>query len=266
MAVLPYGRPGVVSGAMLGLGRALGETIAVYLILSTVEPTFSLSIFSGGETFASKIANGAGRVQQPAVDRRLHRRRPGAVRADLRRQRGRPSDRQPPEGLRMSTHDRAAPSTAPTFAPGAAARARSRTTSRPRWSRWSFGIALVPLVWLLWTVVSKGYHVIVRTRLVDRSDQAGISVHDAAAAASSHAIIGTAEQVALCTVISVPIALLVGIYLVEYGRGAVRAGHDVHGRHPHRHPVDRRRAVHLRAVRHDAAAAPAPAGWCRSRW
>ena len=28
MAVLPYGRPGVISGSMLGLGRALGETIA----------------------------------------------------------------------------------------------------------------------------------------------------------------------------------------------------------------------------------------------
>jgi phosphate transport system permease protein len=54
-AVLPYGRPGVVSGAMLGLGRALGETIAVLLILSTVS-NFSVSLFSGGQTFASKIA------------------------------------------------------------------------------------------------------------------------------------------------------------------------------------------------------------------
>jgi phosphate transport system permease protein len=56
LAVLPYGRPGVVSGSMLGLGRALGETIAVYLILSKVS-VFSFSLFSGGETFASKIAS-----------------------------------------------------------------------------------------------------------------------------------------------------------------------------------------------------------------
>ena len=55
MTVLPYGRAGVVSGSMLGLGRALGETIAVLLILSKVS-NFNLSIFSGGETFASKIA------------------------------------------------------------------------------------------------------------------------------------------------------------------------------------------------------------------
>ena len=59
MAVLPYGRAGVVSGAMLGLGRALGETIAVLLILSTVSK-FSFSLFSGGQTFASKIASGSG--------------------------------------------------------------------------------------------------------------------------------------------------------------------------------------------------------------
>jgi phosphate transport system permease protein len=64
MAVLPYGRAGVVSGAMLGLGRALGETIAVLLILSKVSH-FSPSLFSGGETFASKIANNASEFNNP---------------------------------------------------------------------------------------------------------------------------------------------------------------------------------------------------------
>ncbi|HKC27689.1 MAG TPA: phosphate ABC transporter permease subunit PstC [Jatrophihabitans sp.] len=59
MAVLPYGRAGVVSGAMLGLGRAIGETIAVLLIVSALAPsaTFHASIFDGGQTFAAKIAN-----------------------------------------------------------------------------------------------------------------------------------------------------------------------------------------------------------------
>jgi phosphate transport system permease protein len=51
---------------MLGLGRALGETIAVYLIVATVGGTFSFSIFNGGETFASKIANGASEFNDPA--------------------------------------------------------------------------------------------------------------------------------------------------------------------------------------------------------
>jgi phosphate transport system permease protein len=67
MSVLPYGRPGLVSGAMLGLGRALGETIAISLILSKVSNTgpFSWSIFDGGETFASKIANSASEFNTP---------------------------------------------------------------------------------------------------------------------------------------------------------------------------------------------------------
>jgi phosphate transport system permease protein len=65
MAVLPYGRAGLVSGSMLGLGRALGETIAVTLILSKVS-NFSFSIFSGGETFASKIANNSQEFNNPA--------------------------------------------------------------------------------------------------------------------------------------------------------------------------------------------------------
>lgn len=67
LAVLPYGRSGVVSAAMLGLGRALGETIAVMIILSTPAPgeAFNPSIFAGGETFASKIANNAQEFDTP---------------------------------------------------------------------------------------------------------------------------------------------------------------------------------------------------------
>jgi phosphate transport system permease protein len=64
MAVLPYGRAGIISGSMLGLGRALGETIAVYLILSTVGG-FSFSVFTGGSTFASKIALGSSEFNDP---------------------------------------------------------------------------------------------------------------------------------------------------------------------------------------------------------
>jgi phosphate transport system permease protein len=67
LAVLPHGRPGVISGAMLGLGRALGETIAIYLIVSRSGEgaPFSFSIFSNGETFASKIANNASEFNDP---------------------------------------------------------------------------------------------------------------------------------------------------------------------------------------------------------
>ncbi len=54
--VLPFGLSGYISGAMLGLGRALGETIALLIILRGTQTAFSWSLFDGGYTFASKIA------------------------------------------------------------------------------------------------------------------------------------------------------------------------------------------------------------------
>jgi phosphate transport system permease protein len=81
----------------------------------------------------------------------------------------------------------------------------------------SFGVALVPLIWLLWTVVGKGYHVITASGWWTGT-QRNKTFGDPGGGAL-HAIVGTLEQVALCAVISVPIAILVGIYLVEYGRG-----------------------------------------------
>ncbi len=55
-AVLPFGRSGYISGAMLGLGRALGETIALLVILRGTQAAFGWSLFDGGYTFATKIA------------------------------------------------------------------------------------------------------------------------------------------------------------------------------------------------------------------
>jgi phosphate transport system permease protein len=55
MAVLPFARPGIVSAVMLGLGRALGETMAVALVLSSGALTASL-ITSGNQTIAAEIA------------------------------------------------------------------------------------------------------------------------------------------------------------------------------------------------------------------
>ncbi|MER6394182.1 phosphate ABC transporter permease subunit PstC [Streptomyces sp. NPDC059382] len=56
MSVLPFGRSGVISASMLGLGRALGETMAVATVLS---PSFLISghiLDPGGGTFAQNIA------------------------------------------------------------------------------------------------------------------------------------------------------------------------------------------------------------------
>ena len=57
--VLPFGMSGYISGAMLGLGRALGETIALLIILRGTQKAFGWSLFDAGYTFASKIAAAA---------------------------------------------------------------------------------------------------------------------------------------------------------------------------------------------------------------
>ncbi|MFJ9853632.1 phosphate ABC transporter permease subunit PstC [Streptomyces sp. NPDC101150] len=57
MSVLPFGRSGVISASMLGLGRALGETMAVATVLS---PSFTIGtslLDPGGGTFAQNIAS-----------------------------------------------------------------------------------------------------------------------------------------------------------------------------------------------------------------
>ena len=57
MAVLPYGRSGIIGGAMLGLGRALGETLAVSIVLS-VSGAVTFNLISSGNpgTIAANIA------------------------------------------------------------------------------------------------------------------------------------------------------------------------------------------------------------------
>jgi phosphate transport system permease protein len=70
MAVVPFSKAGMISAAMLGLGRALGETIAVALVLSA---TFDINWHltePGGNTFAANIAlkfNEAGVTGQGAL-------------------------------------------------------------------------------------------------------------------------------------------------------------------------------------------------------
>ena len=65
MTVLPFGRSGVVAASMLGLGRALGETVAVLIILRSAARPGEWSLFDGGYTFASKIASAAAEFSRP---------------------------------------------------------------------------------------------------------------------------------------------------------------------------------------------------------
>jgi phosphate transport system permease protein len=55
-AVLPYAKSGIIGGVILGLGRALGETMAVTMLIGN-RPQISASLFAPGYTMASLIAN-----------------------------------------------------------------------------------------------------------------------------------------------------------------------------------------------------------------
>ena len=81
----------------------------------------------------------------------------------------------------------------------------------------SFLIAVVPLVWVLYTVVANGIKRIPYTNWW--SQDLGNFLSDEVGGGVLHAIIGSLLQGLVCAVIAVPIGMLVAIYLVEYGRG-----------------------------------------------
>ena len=56
LAVLPYGRSGILGAVILGLGRAIGETMAVTMVIGNT-PQISLSLLAPGYTMPSVIAN-----------------------------------------------------------------------------------------------------------------------------------------------------------------------------------------------------------------
>ncbi len=68
MAVLPYSRAGIMGAAMLGLGRAIGETIAVTLVVGNA-PQIGKHIFDQGYTLAAVIANEFGEAAATPIHR-----------------------------------------------------------------------------------------------------------------------------------------------------------------------------------------------------
>ncbi|OBJ08623.1 phosphate ABC transporter, permease protein PstA [Mycobacterium sp. 1165196.3] len=78
-------------------------------------------------------------------------------------------------------------------------------------------VAVTPLVMVLWSVVAKGLKTIASTTWWSHS-QAGMTAFVSGGGAY-HALVGTVLQGLICAAISVPIGLMVAIYLVEYGGG-----------------------------------------------
>lgn len=81
-----------------------------------------------------------------------------------------------------------------------------------------FGLALVPLAWILWSVLSQGVNLL-GSMSWWLTSQRNITP-DVVGGGVYHAIVGTLLQALVCALIAVPVAVFTAIYLVEYGRGA----------------------------------------------
>jgi phosphate transport system permease protein len=113
-----------------------------------------------------------------------------------------------------STVDR--PAAPPTFQHVSGAR-RTKNVLATALVTLAFAIAVVPLVWLLITVVSKGFDAIVAPGWWTKSLK-GVLPEEFRGGVY-HALYGTFAQGLVCAVIAVPVGIMAAVYLVEYGRG-----------------------------------------------
>ena len=78
-------------------------------------------------------------------------------------------------------------------------------------------LAIIPLVWVLYSVISKGYRLLLTSNWWLES-QRGITPRREGGGAY-HAIVGTVEIALICALIAVPLGILGAIFLIEYARG-----------------------------------------------
>jgi phosphate transport system permease protein len=81
----------------------------------------------------------------------------------------------------------------------------------------AFGIALVPLFWVLFIVIEKGWHAVTKSGWWTRSLQGVLP--ETFAGGIYHALYGTLVQAGIAAILAIPLGIMAGIYLVEYGRG-----------------------------------------------
>ncbi|HZU54859.1 MAG TPA: phosphate ABC transporter permease subunit PstC [Actinocrinis sp.] len=253
LAVLPYGRSGVISAIVLGFGRALGETIAVAMVLSQTGTFFTHFLEPGGNTIAANIAvqfknafdvgrgaliasglvlfvmtllvNYLARwIAQRGVIKEDSGATPTVAEAPEVAVARAGSDVSPVENFRRSPFHRAIDPNDAHQDPGFSAAPLNSVAAGRRLANLfarggvglAFLLAVLPLASILVLVISNGA----------KSFNGNFLYHSMRNIAESdpgggayHAILGTLEQAALATLIAVPIGVMVAIYLVEYGRG-----------------------------------------------
>ena len=240
LAVLPFAKSGVVSAAMLGLGRALGETMAVLMILSPGR-TFSFNLFkaSQNQTIAANIA-----AQFPEADdmgvsvliatglvlfvitfvvnfaaRKIAARKPGqkgffaTIIAKL-------VAKKQPESAAHSRNDSDSRQdlTAAASITRSSARARHRLDLAMRILIYvSLVVAVIPLISVLWTVVVGGLAQFNWYFL--SHNMKGVIGGLYPYGGILHAMVGTLEITGGAMLISIPIGIMTSVWLVEYARG-----------------------------------------------
>ena len=81
----------------------------------------------------------------------------------------------------------------------------------------SFGIALVPLIWVLWVVVERGWYAITRHGWWSHSLRGVLP--EQFSGGVYHALYGTVVQAAVAAIIAVPLGFMTAVYLAEYRSG-----------------------------------------------
>ena len=90
----------------------------------------------------------------------------------------------------------------------------SKTTSRHCFSSTSFVIALVPLVWVLWVVVQRGWYAITQPGWWSHSLRGVLP--EQFSGGIYHALYGTLVQAAVAAILAVPLGFMTAVYLAEY--------------------------------------------------
>jgi phosphate ABC transporter permease protein PstC/phosphate ABC transporter permease subunit PstA len=251
IAVLPYSRAGITGGAMLGLGRAIGETIAVVLVIGN-SPTLGHSIFQQGYTLAAVIANEFGEAAATPVHksalfaaglvlfvltlfvnivaRRFVVRRPLGRHADAVAPVAEPGTVEAADAAVGDQVATAARTRLGASAPGTTLRQDMTLGISPRRRRMdqvmrgllaaATVIALIPLVLVIYYLFHRGLSA--WSGNFFSTDPNGNFLGYAGGVRS--AILGTLEIVALATAVSVPIGIGVALYLTEYGKNSRFAG------------------------------------------
>jgi phosphate transport system permease protein len=258
IAVLGPARPAIFGGVMLGLGRALGETIAVTMVIGNI---FQLpnSLFSQGQTIASEIAsefpgaapseisslvelglillgitiavNGTARLLIWRVTRPTDR---GRARTSGRRRFGRKAPRRLATHLahaeeRILRRADSAPShaipPAPAWRTRIAAGAARRIARRRAAHSVAVGVAVgclalafAPFADVLFTAVHFGGAAVVTPSFYTSEFPAACTRSSCELGGIGPAIQGTLILLGLASLIALPVGLFVGIYLSEYGR------------------------------------------------